>query len=104
MEWVIESYKDAEIPMSSNLITKVWTEYEPITRTMSPDFIGFLWTIPGVDPDLLLCAKLGGKIVGQVFTLPRTVNLKDRTSGWRSYTPCCTSRFQEKRNSQIPDG
>ncbi|MFQ6135408.1 MAG: GNAT family N-acetyltransferase, partial [Nitrososphaerales archaeon] len=33
----------------------------------------------GVDRDMLLCAKLGGKVVGQVFTLPRRVKLRDNT-------------------------
>lgn len=79
MDWVIESYRDDEFAVSANLATKAWSLYEPITAVFNPDLFGFLWTMPGIERDLLLCAKHKGKAVGQVLTLPRTVKLGDQT-------------------------
>lgn len=76
MQFHIEIYRKDEISVSSDLITKAWGTGS-LAMTFSPEFVKFLWTIPNVDPDLLLCARFGEKVVGQVFTLPRTVKLKN---------------------------
>lgn len=71
MEFTIDSYRDDEVEASAELATKAFSIYEPIAPIFSPEFFRYLWTMPGIDRDLLLCARMGDRVVGQVFVLPR---------------------------------
>jgi predicted N-acetyltransferase YhbS len=75
MDFTIESYRDDELAVSADVATRAFSEYEPIAPLFSPEFFHYLWTMPGIDRDLLLCARAGEKVVGQTFVFPRKVRL-----------------------------
>jgi ribosomal protein S18 acetylase RimI-like enzyme len=71
MDIEIDSFRDDEVEVSAQLATKAFSVYEPISPIFSPEFFKYLWGMPGIDRDLLMCARIGEKVVGQVFVLPR---------------------------------
>jgi predicted N-acetyltransferase YhbS len=75
MDVVIDSYREDEVEVSARLATKAFSIYEPIAPVFSPEFFNYLWTMPGIERDLLLCARMDGKVVGQTFVLPRKVRM-----------------------------
>jgi GNAT superfamily N-acetyltransferase len=71
LEFEIDIYRDDEIETSVKVATKAFSVYEPIGPIFSPEFFRYLWTMPDIDRDLLLSARIEGKVVGQTFVLPR---------------------------------
>ena len=71
----IECYKDQEIAQSAHLFNRAFLYYRPFSPQTSVGQMRLLMRNSWVDPDLLLCAKINGAIVGQVLVLPREVKV-----------------------------